>query len=346
MDLPTTENRIAVFTGPRQIELRSESIPELARGEVLVQIRACGLCTMEQRLWQGSQDDYPIAAGHETAGVVVASHAEDVVGVEPGDRVAVAFLDRCMQCDACRRGDSNLCSGKMKGRGRNVFRRIGGLAEYAIVPAWKLFPMPESVSFDEIALCEPVACVIHSLEKAELKFGDDVLVVGCGTMGQLHLQLARLRGARVFVSDPDPDKRRLALEFGAVAAFPPDEAEQEIRKAARCQAVDAVFITFGNADSVAQAGAAVRPGGRVVYYGSFPQDLKPQISASRLHREEIVLVGARGQTLADWRQATRLVAGGIADVRRLISGRYPLEQVADALDHAANASAFRIVVNP
>src|SRR3990172_1065260 len=127
--IPVASNRVAVFTGPGQVELRTDPPPEPARGEALVQIRACALCTMEQRLWNGSLDDYPIAAGHETAGIVVAVHAEGVVGVSAGERVAIAFLDRCMQCEPCRRGDTHLCTGKLRGRKPNVFRRIGGLAD-------------------------------------------------------------------------------------------------------------------------------------------------------------------------------------------------------------------------
>ena len=252
-------NRVAVFTGPGRVEFRAEPMPEPGRGEALVRIHACALCTMEQRLWKGTQDDYPIAAGHETAGVVVAAHGEGVVGISVGQRVAVAFLDRCMQCQPCRRGDTHLCIGKMRDRKANVLRRIGGLADYAVVPAWKLFPMPEDRSFDEIALCEPVACVVHSINMANLRLGDDVLVIGCGTMGYLHLALARLRGARVLVSDPDPEKRCLALEHGASTAFEPGEVRQGVQKATRDGGADAVFVTFGNQETADAASASVRP---------------------------------------------------------------------------------------
>jgi L-iditol 2-dehydrogenase len=340
-----TSNRIAVFTGPGRVELRQEALPELVRGEVLVQIRACGLCTMEQRLWQGAEGHYPIAAGHETAGVVAAVHPEGVLGVAVGQGVAIALLDRCLQCAACRRGDTHLCTGKLVGRTPNILRRIGGLADYAIVPAWKLFPMPEQCSFDEIALCEPVACVVHSVHEAQLRFGDDVLVMGCGTMGFLHLLLARLRGARVAVSDPDPRRRRLALEHGASAAFAPTElAEGAARWATG--GVDAAFLCVGNESAAAEAAAVVRAGGRVIYYASFPAAAGLGIDARRLHHEEVMLVGSRGQTLDDWQQATRLVAGGLIDLRPLISGRYPLENLADALQRASEPTTLRIIVHP
>ena len=341
-----TENRLAVFTAPRQVELQTEPLPELVRGEALVQIRACALCTMEQRLWTGAQHEYPIVPGHETAGEIVACHPKGVVGLAPGMRVAIAFLDRCMQCDACRRGESNLCTGKMQGRAPNVFRRIGGLSDYAVVPAWKLFPMPQNNSFDELALCEPVACVVHSIDRVQLKLGNDVLVVGCGTMGQLHILLARLRGTRVLVSDPDPQKRQFAITNGAQAAFDPAEVASGIQDLTNARGVDAVFVCFGNENAADQAAAAVRPGGYIVYYANFPDNITTGITARRLHRDEIVVTGARGQTLDDWHQATRLIAGGLIDVRPLISSRYPLNKIADALDQACDRTSYRVVVNP
>ena len=340
------QHRVAVFTGPGQIQLRSESPLEPGPGEVLLQVRACALCTMEQRLWQGAQDDYPIAAGHEAAGVVIAAHREGTLGLAAGERAALAFLDRCMQCEACRRGETNLCTGKLRSRARGTFRRIGGLADFVVVPAWKVFRMPADLSFDEIALCEPVACVIHSVHQARLRFGDDVLVIGGGTMGRLHLMLARLRGSRVFVSDPDPEKRRGALSHGASAAFPADETTSNIQQATGGRGVDAVFVTFGSQDTARQASEVVRRGGRIVYYGGFPEGIDSGLDPRRMHQEEIVVSGARGQTLEDWQEATRLLAAGLIDVKPLITGRYPLNDLPQALEHAVRQSSFRIIVNP
>jgi L-iditol 2-dehydrogenase len=340
------KQRLAVFTGRGQIELRSERVPTVAPGEALVRIHACALCTMEQRLFVGSQDDYPIAPGHEAAGIIAEMSPESTPDLAPGDRVAIAFLDRCMQCFHCRRGESNLCTGKFRGRVPGKLRRIGGLADYAVVPLWKLFPMPAEQPLDEIALCEPVACVIHSVHKGALRFGDDVLVVGGGTMGQLHLLLARLRGARVLLSDPDREKQQLALAHGAAAVFEPGDLLEGVQEMTENRGVDAVFVTFGHRDTAAQASAAVRRGGRIIYYGSFPPGLDTGVDPRRLHRDEVVLDGARGQTLEDWHQATRLIASGVLHVRSLISARYPLEKLAEALTHAIEPSSFRVVVVP
>ena len=319
-----------------------------ARGEALVQIRACGLCTMEQRLWQGTQDDYPIAAGHETAGVVAAVHPEGVVGISVGQRVAIAFLDRCMQCEACRRGDSNLCTGKLQSASRSVLRRIGGLADYAIVPAWKLFA-------DARAICRSTRLPCASRWPAwsiaskwpTCGFGDDVLVIGCGTMGYLHLALARLREARVLVSDPDPDRRRLALRARSQCRFRAGRAAQQVRHATRGQGADAVFVTFGSQETAGRGRRQRAPGGRVIYYGSFPAGVDPGVDARRMHHQEIALMGSRGQTLEDWQQASRLVAERLVDLRPLISARYPLAKLGAALEPSEPAgSAYRVIVNP
>jgi threonine dehydrogenase-like Zn-dependent dehydrogenase len=251
-----------------------------------------------------------------------------------------------MQCEFCRRGQSNLCTGKLHGRAPGVFRQIGGLAEYAVVPTWKLFALPAQVGFDEIALCEPVACVVHSIGRADPGLGDNVLVIGGGTMGQLHLLLARLRGARVLLSDPDPAKRRLAFELGASAVLEPAETPGAVGELTGGIGADSVFVTFGNQDTADQAAASVAPGGRIIYYSSFPQDADSGVNPRRIHAREVVLDGARGQTIEDWQRAARLVAGGLLDVRPLISAAYPLNRIQEALARATEASALRVVVNP
>lgn len=336
----STANRVAILHGPAELELRSEDIPEPAPGEVLIQLRACGLCTMEQRLWTGRQPGYPINPGHEAAGVVIEPHAHGVRGLAAGQRVVIAFLDRCMQCDACRRGESNLCSGKFASRSEGVLRRIGGLADYAVVPAWKLFAMPDALEFDELALTEPLACVVHSVARADPRPGDDVLVIGGGVMGQLHVMVARLRGARVFVSEPDAGRRTLAERHGAARTAAPELLTELLPSGG----VDIVYVTHGTEQTARQAAAAVRPGGRILYYGSFPADAPTLPGSAAIHRDEVVVDGARGQRIEDWYVATRLLAKRIVDLRPLISARYPLAELATALEHAVDPGSLRIVV--
>jgi len=337
-------HRVAVLEGAGRVVLRAEDLPAPKPGEALVRLRACALCTMEQRLWTGHIDEYPIVAGHEAAGVVVDVHPE-AVAPPLGSRVALAMLDRCMQCYACRRGDTHLCTGKFRGREPGKMRRIGGLADHVCVPTWKLFAMPDDLSFDEIAFAEPLACVVHSVNKGAVRLGDDVLVIGGGTMGQLHLMIARLRGARVFVSEPDSNKRRVALEHGAALAIEPEAAAARVRELTEGRGADVVFVTHGTHATAEHAAVSVRAGGRIIYYGSFSADIGTHLGPRRIHNDETVLDGARSHTLDDWGQATKLLAYRLVDVQRLISSRLPLEQIAEALEQASRASDFRVVVH-
>lgn len=338
--MPTGTNRVAVLTGPAQIEFQSEAIPEPGPGEVLVQLRACALCTMEQRLWTGQQTGYPISPGHEAAGIVVEAHAQGVMGLSPGQRVVISFLDRCMQCDQCRRGQTQLCTGKFAGRREGVLRRIGGLADYAIVPAQKLFAMPDTLGFDELALTEPLACVVHSVSRADPQLGDDVLVIGGGVMGQLHLLVSRLRGARVFVSEPNPARCVMAQEHGASLAGPPEVIASQLPTSG----VDVVFVTYGSEQTARQAAAAVRPGGHIIYYGSFPESAPSLPGSAKIHQHEVVLDGARGQRIEDWWAATRLLSKRLIDLRHLVSARYPIDQLGAALEHAVDPNSLRIII--
>lgn len=336
----------AVFVEPGRVELRREDDAPFGPGMVRVRIESCGLCTMEQRLWLGSQTDYPIAAGHEAAGVVMECHPEGTHGVSVGDRVALALIDRCMQCTHCRRGDTQLCVGKFVGRQPGRFRRIGGLSEQVTVPAWKLFVMPGDMSTDEIALAEPLACVVHSISRADPQLGDDVLVIGGGVMGQLHVLVARLRGARVFLSDPRPDKRELALAHGAAFVFDEVDVVDGVRAHTGGRGADIVYVTFGNADTAALASALAARGGRIMYFGGFSSEVGTDITPSRIHRDEVVVDGARSQTLTDWSRATRLLGNRLIDASRLITASYPLAEVEIALQHAVDPASFRIMVHP
>ncbi|NKC12042.1 MAG: zinc-binding dehydrogenase [Gammaproteobacteria bacterium] len=299
---------------------------------------------MEQRLWKGTQTNYPIIPGHEPAGIITVLHPDVVLDAAVGDIVAIASLNRCMQCEACRSGRINLCTGKFVGREPGKLRRIGGFAEFTVVDAWKLFPMPGSLPFDVIALAEPVACVVHSIRHSEVQLGEDVLVIGAGTMGHLHVLLARLRGARVIVSDPDLARRQHALNHGAALALSPEELVDGVRETTGGHGVDVVYVTHVDQRSGQQACEAARRGGRVLFYGSATPPTNLSVDPNHLHRSEIRLDGAVSHTLEDWLAATRLLARGLLDVSHLVSATYPIDEISLAMDHAISGSAFRVVV--
>lgn len=322
------------------MELTPDAPPSPGPGQVLVRLRACGVCTFERRLYSGATPAYPIVPGHESAGTIQAVGPGADPDLRPGDHVVLALIHRCFRCDACRRGRTSLCRNRRRGRTPGALRRVGGFARYAVVPDWQVFQVSPELPFARLTLVEPLACVIHSVHRAALRFGDRVAVLGGGTMGQLHAALSRLRGAHVVLTEPDPAKR--AVSQAHVNLDPGDtDALQALHGA-----FDAVFVTHGALETAVQAQRLVRDGGRVVLYGSFPKGTTLPIDPNRVHRAEVVYDGASNQDLGDWQEAVRLLEYDLIDVDDLISARFPLERIHDAMQHAVTGVGFRTVVLP
>jgi threonine dehydrogenase-like Zn-dependent dehydrogenase len=190
--------QVAVVTGPGQVELRDEPRPEPGPEDVLVEVGACGLCTMERRLFSGEKQIYPVAPGHEAAGRVVEVGAA-VAGLpgtpRVGDLVTMDLLTRCGTCHMCRRGRSALCKRPQGGALSDGTISMGaGLAEIVRVAARQAFAVGE-IPIEHATMGEPLACVVHSVRLSGFRSGDRVAVIGGGYMGRLHLALCRSQGA-------------------------------------------------------------------------------------------------------------------------------------------------------
>ncbi|MBI1801884.1 MAG: alcohol dehydrogenase catalytic domain-containing protein, partial [Chloroflexi bacterium] len=336
--------RIAVFTGPRQVEVQQAARPVPGAGQALVRLRACGVCTMEQRLYLGVTTFYPVSPGHEPAGEVVAV-GDGVVGIQPGDHVIVSFLPRCGQCYFCRNGESDKCTTRPARQSGQMFR-IGGFGEYAVAWGYQLYKIDPGLDLAEASLGEPLACVAHSVNKLNLKFGEDVLIVGGGTMGQLHILLARLRGARVILSEPIEQKLRMGLEHGASLGINPlqQNLEEVISRCTDGRGVDALCITVGGGKVAEQALKSLRKGGRAIFYSAYYPPTTIGVDPDWVHHSQVSLLGAVNQTPEDWLQASQLLSKGLVNVKHLISGRFPLAAIDEAMKHATTGETFRIVV--
>lgn len=334
----------AVFTGPQQVEIMRQNRPVPGPDQALVRIRACGVCTMEQRVYLGTRPLYPSSLGHEPAGEVVAV-GEEVVGVQPGDRVVVSFLPRCGQCFYCRTGESDKCSTRPRLQPGSMLH-IGGFSEFAVAKGYQLYKVSPDLDLAEASLAEPLACVVHSVTKANLKFGEDVLVVGGGTMGQLHVLLANVRGARVMLSEPVAEKLAVGLKHGARVGINPSEQDLEtiVKEQTDGRGVDAVFITVGGAEVAQSALRTLRKGGRALFYSAYYPPITISVEPDWIHHSQVALIGAVNQTADDWLQATRLLSHGIVSVRHLISGRLPLAAMDEAMKTATNGRSLRVVV--
>ena len=335
--------KVAVVTGPGEVELRDEPTPDAAPDEVVVEVGACGLCTMERRLFSGEKPVYPVAPGHEVAGTVVA--AGSAVAALPGapavgDLVAVDLLTRCGACRQCRRGRSALCRRPQGGALADGTISMGaGLAELVRVKALQAWPVGDA-GVEHASMGEPLACVAHSIRLSGFRAGDRVAVIGAGYMGRLHLALARhLGGAAVGVVDVSADRLSDAAEAGATWTATPDSTPGR-------GAADVTFVTAGAPGALELALELTDDGGTVVLYGAFPKDLTAPVAPDAIHHHELSIVGVYSQEPEDWRTAAGLLASGAlaADLDRLVTARFGLDAVADALAMAAGTPVYRVLV--
>ena len=336
--------QVAVVTGPGEVELRSEPRPEPGPEDLLVEVGVCGLCTMERRLFSGEKQIYPVAPGHEAAGRVI--EVGDAVAGLPGtprvgELVTMDLLTRCGTCHMCRRGRSALCRRPQGGALSDGTISMGaGLADLVVVSARQAYTVGE-IPVEHASMGEPLACVVHSVRLSGFRPGDRVAVTGAGYMGRLHLALCRSRGASS-VSMIDISEQRLseAADAGADRGSAPDAAVSWAGEH------DVVFVTAGVPGAVELALDLCDDGGAIVLYGAFPKDVTASVGADRIHHHELSIIGVYSQEPDDWRVAAGLLRSGVLgpDLDRLVTARYELADVSDAMELAASSSVYRVLV--
>ncbi|HXG00354.1 MAG TPA: alcohol dehydrogenase catalytic domain-containing protein, partial [Bacteroidota bacterium] len=210
--------KAALYTEPHHIAIVVRELRPLQQGEALVQIHACGICGTDLHIIEGtSHSRPPVVLGHEFAGLVL-DLAGEYPGIRVGTRVAVDPNISCGVCYYCRRGSVHLCS-NLTALGVD---RDGGMAEFCIVPVQQLHALPDTVAFETGVLVEPVSCALHGIDRAGIRTGDSVVIIGGGTIGLLMLQLARHAGAtRIVVVEPAEHKRKAAETLGADVTLDP-----------------------------------------------------------------------------------------------------------------------------
>lgn len=341
--------RTAAVTGPKQAQILDLETPDLMYGEALVKVHAVALCTLEQRIFRGEvKMPLPCTGGHEVAGEVVAfGPGVNMKKWAVGDRVAVRLLYNCGECYYCRTGHTNMCERAQKKPTREgLLVGPGGLCDYVIVNTASLFKIPDSLSYEEASLTEPLACVVHSVNRADIQLGEDVVVIGGGIMGQYHVMLAKRKGARVILSEVDESRRKLAQELGADITFNPMEQDpvEFVKGLTDGRGADVVFNTTAIPSVVPQAIAMTGKAGRMVQYSSMHPDAPVPVSPQMLHGSEPILTGSISPDGQDFYTANRLLSSGIINVKPLIAKTFPFEQAQQAFEAAIVPGTFRVII--
>lgn len=331
----------AVLHAPRDLSVETRPDPEPGSGEVVVRVQAVGLCGTDYSIWIGDRPvAYPRIMGHEILGVVEGV-GPGAIRLRAGDPVVVEPNYSCGQCALCREGNWNLCA-RRTAIGIDV---DGGLAERVRVPARCCWPVPPGLAADDALLAEPLAVVVRAVRRGAPRHGECAAVVGAGTLGLLAVQVLRTRGVRVLVVSRSPRRLPLARALGADATATVGEGALEIaaQQFSRREGVDLVIETAGTAEAVSYALALVRPGGRVVLTG-LPHEPTP-VHFFGVVRREITL---RGSMIYqdEFRRALELLRAGAVSGRRLITHRFDLARVAEALVAHRDPLAIKVAVLP
>jgi L-iditol 2-dehydrogenase len=323
--------------------------PEPGPNEIQIRVRACALCTWEQRVFTGEKPaPLPLVGGHELAGEISALGT----GVDPkqypvGARVAARVIKACNSCYYCRRGEPTQCVelNTFRLNGPSVYG-MGGLAEYICLDRSAVWRYDEQRPFAEIALTEPLACVLHSIRRAWPKMGDDAVVIGGGVMGQLHLLCLQKMGIRTVLSEPDAVRRAFAAAHGCSVVIDPvkEDAVARVLQLTGGRGAETVFNT--TAVSAVEKDAIRMTGklGCCVTFSSQHPDSPVQVSPNWLHNSESILTGAVNPSVISFDQAVNVLSKGLLDIRDLISAVYPKEEAMQAFLDAIRPDTYRVEI--
>ncbi|HLL69495.1 MAG TPA: zinc-binding dehydrogenase [Micromonosporaceae bacterium] len=328
--------------GVADVRLSEEPEPTPEPGTELVRVTAVGLCGSDLHWYAeaGIGDarlDRPLVAGHEFAGVISG-------GPRDGQRVAVDPAIPDEVCESCREGWGNLCPNvRFAGHGAVD----GGLREYLTWPSALLHTLPDGLSDADGAMLEPLGVAIHTLDLGHVHLGSTVAVVGCGPIGLLLVQAARLAGATTVIAvDPLPHRLEAALRFGADRAELPDPGTGVLADWSDLagRGVDVGFEVAGNDAAVESTMAATRPGGRVVLAG-IPDNDSTTFRASLARRKGLTIAMVR-RMHAVYPRAISLVEKGLIDVTSIVTDRFPLAEAADAFKTASTRQGLKVIIEP
>lgn len=319
-------------------ELRTHDEPEpvTIAGEALLQVKAVGVCGSDLHWFnEGEIGDakleHPLVLGHEFAGIT-----------EEAERVAVDPAIPCRRCEFCGRGHPNLCENMIfAGHGETD----GALREYVSYPPRCLFPLPDSLSFADGAMLEPLGVAIHAVDLSKLRAGMSVGVFGCGPIGLLIVQLARLSGASsIIATDILSHRVEAAKIFGSDQAILAEAGREldAIRAATKGRGVDVAFEAAGEQAAVDVSVAAVVPGGEVILVG-IPANDHTSFTASVARRKGLTIKLVR-RMKHTYPRAIELVSKGLVDVRSLVTHCFPLEKTAEAFAVAQRREGLKIII--
>src|SRR5687767_13502056 len=330
--------RAMVLRAPGDLELDDVPRPEVEASQVRVRVSHSGICGTDFKIYSGAIPvAYPRIMGHEMVGEVVDGGSDSV---RTGDRVIIDPELYCGTCFHCRIGQTHLCpQGTLLGRDAN-----GGFAEYVAAPAGQVFPLPGTIESRTAPLIQVLTTCLHAQRQVDVFPGEYVVVLGLGVTGQLHVQLAKARGATVIGITRSADKRALAETLGADLTIPAgDGALEQVREATEGRGADVIVETTGVVPSLSSAIHMARSGGRLLLFGIITAK-EGQLPFYDLYFKELALINARVAKSEDYPAAIGLVQRGVVRLEPLISDVMPLAELKSAIGMLGSDSGQRMKI--
>jgi L-iditol 2-dehydrogenase len=337
---------------PGDLRVEDLDVPEPGPGEITIRVQTCATCGTDAKIFHHGHHhiSLPRVLGHEIAGEV-AEVGPEVGGWSRGDRVQIIAAIPCGACLYCQRGQETVCE-NLESIG---YQYDGAFAEFMRVPKKVLDRdgvnrIPDHVPYESAALTEPLACVLNGQEIAQVSEGDEVVILGAGPIGCLHVRLARARGARS-VTLVDVNQLRLDLaarsEPDASIHGSEEDAVEMVRKLTDGRGADVVITATGAGAAQEQALEMAARRGRISLFGGLPRD-NPIIrfDSNLVHYRELFVLGAYGSAPRHNREALELISRGDVAVDDLITHRLPLDEVREGIDTVTSGEGLKVVVVP
>lgn len=338
------------YYAPHDIRLEEVPVKPPEAGEVVVKIMSALTCGTDVKTYRRGHPvlikDVPSGFGHEFAGIIE-NIGHGVESFKAGDRVVAANSAPCGECFYCRKGEYNLCE--------NLHLLNGAYAQYITVPAEivkkNMLILPDDLTFDKAAFCEPLANVVHGAERTGINAGDSVGIIGIGPIGLMFARIAKLKGARVIAAGRNPVKLKAAEDFAHadeiidLKKYPnPVKIFREF--SAEGKGLDAAIECVGLPEIWEQIFDCVRPGGTVHFFGGCKSGSKVTFDTTKMHYGDIRMLSVFHHTPEYFRKALEYIASGDIDVEKLITALLPLEKVEYAMNEHIKGNAIKFLIKP
>ncbi len=332
------------------VRVEEVPVPEVGPGELLIKVAACGICGTDIKKIFQRYVEPPQILGHELAGTVIAV-GPGVTSFKPGDRVMSFHHIPCGSCFFCERRLFSQCKQyKTTGLTAGFTPNGGGFAQYVKAMPWVaargVIPLPDNVSFEEATFIEPINTIVKAVQKARVARGETVLIAGCGPIGLQLLMVARFEGARIFTSDPIPQRRQKSLSLGAIESFDPTSGKlvEQVKSRTEGRGADAVLVAVAHPAVVEEALAATRPGGRVLLFAANDPVTRIEFPAAAVGIDEKEILGSYSAAVDIQASAADLVLSKKLPVLDIVTHRFPLARIQEALELAARPTAESLKV--